>query len=200
MEARVAVEQVFGKIRAMGTSRTAVVLQAYRYALDPTPRQRRALFSHAGASRLPTTGLWSTCDDAWRRLADASLGELRRQLAYKSAWAGTSLIEADRFFPSSKLCSRCGHVKAKLPLSEREYRCEHCGIVLDRDLNAARNLAALVASTSNGVAGSGPETKNARGWGQGPPFGGTVLDEAGSRHQVMDLGETGTVDWQRPAT
>jgi putative transposase len=129
------------------------------------------------------------------RLADASLGELRRQLAYKSAWAGISLIEADRFFPSSKICSRCGHVKAKLPLSEREYQCEHCGMVLDRDLNAARNLAALVASTMNGVAGSGPETGNARGWGQALPFAGMVPDEAGSRHQVMDLGETGTADW-----
>jgi putative transposase len=134
------------------------------------------------------------------RLADASLGELRRQLAYKSVWAGTALVEAGRFFPSSKICSQCGHVKAKLPLSEREYRCEHCGMVLDRDLNAARNLAALVASTTNRVAGSGPETGNARGWGTRPPFGGMVPDEAGSRHQVPDLGETGTADWQRPAT
>jgi putative transposase len=134
------------------------------------------------------------------RLADASLGELRRQLAYKAVWAGAALVEAGRFFPSSKTCSRCGHVKAKLALSEREYRCERCGMVLDRDLNAAHNLAALVASTTNGVAGSGPETGNARGWGQGLPLGGMVLDEAGSRHQVMDLGETGTADWQRPAT
>jgi hypothetical protein len=70
----------------------------------------------------------------------------------------------------------------------REYRCEHGGMVLDRDLNAARNLAALVASTTNGFAGSGPETGNARGWGQGLPFGGFILDEAGSRHQVLDLG------------
>jgi putative transposase len=100
-----------------------------------------------------------------RRLADASLGELRRQLSYKSIWAGSVLVEAGRFFPSSKLCSGCGHVKAKLPLSEREYRCELCGMVLDRDLNAARNLAALVASSPYGVAGSGPETGYARGWG-----------------------------------
>jgi putative transposase len=134
-----------------------------------------------------------------RRLADASLGELRRQLAYKSAWAGSALAEAERFFPSSKTCSGCGYVKAKLPLSEREYRCELCGMVLDRDLNAARNLAALAASTTNGVAGSGPETENARGWGQGPPLGGMVLDEAGSRRQVLDLDETGTAGWQRPA-
>jgi putative transposase len=87
------------------------------------------------------------------RLADASLGRLRRQLAYKTVWAGSVLIEAGRFFPSSKICSGCGHVKAKLPLSEREYRCERCGLVLDRDVNAARNLAALVASNASpGVA------------------------------------------------
>jgi putative transposase len=93
-----------------------------------------------------------------RRLADASLGTLRRQLAYKTIWTGSALIEAGRFFPSSKICSGCGHVKAKLPLSERGYRCDCCGMVLDRDVNAARNLAMLVAPSANGVAGSGPET------------------------------------------
>jgi putative transposase len=123
-----------------------------------------------------------------RRLADSGLGALRRQLLYKTVWAGTTLIEAGRFFPSSKICSGCGHVKAKLPLSEREYRCALCEMVLDRDLNAARNLAMLVASSANGVAGSGPETGNARGWGQSLLSGGMVLDEAGSRHQVTGLG------------
>ena len=123
-----------------------------------------------------------------RRLADAGLGTLRRQLAYKAVWAGITLIEAGRFFPSSEICSGCGHVKAKLPLSEREYRCEHCEMVLDRDLNAARNLAVLVASSTKGVAGSGPETRNARGWGRSLPSGGMVLDETGSRHQVTGLG------------
>jgi putative transposase len=122
------------------------------------------------------------------RLADASLGKLRRQLTYKSFWAGSALIEAGRFFPSSKICSGCGQVKAKLPLSERQYHCECCGIVLDRDVNAARNLAVLVALSANGVAGSGPETGNARGWGQGLPFGRMVLDEAGSRRRFRGVG------------
>ncbi len=94
-----------------------------------------------------------------RAIADAGLGALRRQLSYKSQWYGSRLIEADRFFPSSKLCSRCGTAKATLALSERVFRCEHCGAVLDRDLNAAANLAALVAA----AAGSGPEALNARG-------------------------------------
>ncbi|MFG3602691.1 IS607 family element RNA-guided endonuclease TnpB [Micromonospora chersina] len=89
-----------------------------------------------------------------RHIADASLGELRRQLAYKSEWNGGRLVVADRWYPSSKTCSDCGAVKTKLALSEREYECEACGMVLDRDLNAARNLAALAAGYD--PAGSGP--------------------------------------------
>jgi putative transposase len=94
-----------------------------------------------------------------RALADATPAELRRQLVYKCVWYGSRLVEADRFWPSSKTCSRCGAVKEKLPLWERVFRCNACGFVLDRDENAARSLAALVAA----VAGSGPETLNARG-------------------------------------
>ncbi len=94
-----------------------------------------------------------------RALADAGLGALRRQLLYKCPWYGARLIEADTFFPSSKLCSGCGTAKATLALTERAFRCEHCGAVVDRDLNAAANLAALVAA----AAGSGPEALSARG-------------------------------------
>ncbi len=93
-----------------------------------------------------------------RAIGDAGLGALRRQLRYKCQWYGSRLIEADTFFPSSRLCSGCGTAKATLALSERVFRCEHCGAVVDRDLNAAANLAALVAA-----AGSGPEALNARG-------------------------------------
>ncbi len=93
-----------------------------------------------------------------RAIADAGLGALRRQLRYKCQWYGSRLIEADTFFPSSKLCSGCGTAKATLALSERVFRCDNCGAVVDRDLNAAANLAALVAA-----AGSGPEALNARG-------------------------------------
>ncbi len=93
-----------------------------------------------------------------RALSDAGFAEIRRQLEYKTAWHGGRLHTADRFYPSSKTCSACGTAKAKLLLSERSYCCEHCGLVLDRDLNAARNLAALVTN----VAPSGGETENAR--------------------------------------
>lgn len=84
-----------------------------------------------------------------RHVAGLGLAEFRRQLEYKTIWAGTSLCVVDRWFPSSKMCSGCGAVKAKLRLAERTYHCQVCGVILDRDLNAARNLAALVESTSS---------------------------------------------------
>ncbi len=97
-----------------------------------------------------------------RSILDAGLGEVRRQLTYKLAWHGGRLIVADRFFPSSKTCSSCGAVKAKLALDERVFQCQPCGLVLDRDHNAAKNLAAYGRLV---VAGRGPETPNARGGG-----------------------------------
>jgi IS605 OrfB family transposase len=94
-----------------------------------------------------------------RVISDAGFGEIRRQLTYKTTWNGGTLIVADRWYPSSKTCSVCGVVKTKLRLSERTYVCAECGLVLDRDANAARNLASLVKRV---VAGSGPETQNGR--------------------------------------
>jgi len=81
-----------------------------------------------------------------RRISGAGWGELRRQLTYKTAVRGGTLMVADRFYPSSKTCSNCGSVKTKLRLSQRIYHCESCSIRIDRDRNAAANLAALAAS------------------------------------------------------
>ncbi|MGI9207414.1 MAG: IS607 family element RNA-guided endonuclease TnpB [Rhodococcus sp. (in: high G+C Gram-positive bacteria)] len=89
-----------------------------------------------------------------RHIADAGFAEIRRQLAYKTQWNGGRLLTADRWYPSSKTCSGCGTAKTKLALSERAYECQSCGLILDRDLNAARNLAALAAQIT--TAGSGP--------------------------------------------
>lgn len=91
-----------------------------------------------------------------RRIADAGFGEIRRQLTCKTRQRhGTRLVVADRWYPSSKTCSGCGAVKAKLPLHMRTYKCDACGLVIDRDVNAAHNLAALAAActTGTGVAG-----------------------------------------------
>ncbi|WP_181805900.1 IS607 family element RNA-guided endonuclease TnpB [Streptomyces shenzhenensis] len=91
-----------------------------------------------------------------RRIADAGFGEIRRQLDYKTRQRhATRLVVADRWYPSSKTCSGCGAVKAKLPLHVRTYECDACHLVIDRDDNAALNLAALAAAcvTGTGVAG-----------------------------------------------
>jgi putative transposase len=84
-----------------------------------------------------------------RAIGDVSLGEFRRQVAYKCDWYGIELQLADRWYPSSKRCSHCGHIKESLSLAERVYRCEACGLVLDRDLNAAINLAQLSQTTAS---------------------------------------------------
>ncbi|MER3403466.1 MAG: transposase, partial [Armatimonadota bacterium] len=115
-----------------------------------------------------------------RAVADTAPAELRRMLAYKCVWYGSRLVEADRFWPSSRTCSGCGAVKPDLPLWERTFRCDACGLVLDRDENAARNLAALAAA----VAGSGQETQNARGRDVRPTLASAVPDETGSRRRA----------------
>ena len=89
-----------------------------------------------------------------KAVSDAAFGEFRRQLEYKTARTGAALRVIDRWYPSSKTCSKCGRVKAKLSLSERVFHCDACGLSIDRDLNAAVNIK---------VAGSAPETINARG-------------------------------------
>ena len=76
-----------------------------------------------------------------RSISDAAMGELSRQVLYKARWHGVEIRLADRFFPSSKTCSACGEVRGVLDLSTRIYSCDSCGLVIDRDLNAAINLA-----------------------------------------------------------
>jgi len=82
-------------------------------------------------------------------ISDVGLGEFRRQMTYKTAWQGETLLTASRWFPSTKMCSRCGNVKEEMDLSERIYGCENqaCGLVIDRDVNAALNLAAMASPT-----------------------------------------------------
>ena len=73
-------------------------------------------------------------------IADVGLYEFRRQLAYKAKWYGCQVLLADRYYPSTKRCSRCGNVKAEMGLGQRRYVCDACGMRMDRDLNAAINL------------------------------------------------------------
>ena len=102
-----------------------------------------------------------------RSIGDQGWSEFRRQLVYKTEWYGSKLIVADRFCPSSKTCSRCGHVKAELTLAERTFTCSECGLEVDRDLNAALNLEALARKGQAGSTGSFPGS-NACGDGVRP--------------------------------
>ncbi|MEV6655055.1 IS607 family element RNA-guided endonuclease TnpB [Streptomyces sp. NPDC051219] len=90
-----------------------------------------------------------------RKIADAGFGEIRRQLTYKGRRNGCHTVVANRWYPSSKTCSGCGAVKAKLPLHVRTFACDECPLLLDRDENAARNLAALATDAVTGTAVGG---------------------------------------------
>ncbi|NEQ41338.1 MAG: IS200/IS605 family element transposase accessory protein TnpB [Okeania sp. SIO3I5] len=83
-----------------------------------------------------------------KSIADQGFYEFRRQLEYKCQWYGSELVVVDRFFPSSKTCSNCGHVQ-DMPLSLRTYDCPECGLSIDRDLNASINLRDAVGLTVN---------------------------------------------------
>ena len=76
-----------------------------------------------------------------RAIADMGFGEFRRQLEYKAAQRGKTVIVVNRWYPSSQTCSTCGHKVPQLPLSVREWTCPGCGTHHDRDINAAINLS-----------------------------------------------------------
>jgi putative transposase len=88
-----------------------------------------------------------------RAISDAGFAEFRRQLSYKAAWYGSRVVVVSRWEPSSKTCSGCGWVDDDLTLTDRVFRCEQsgCGLVMDRDLNAAINLAKLAGSSSESL-------------------------------------------------
>jgi len=83
-----------------------------------------------------------------KSIADASWSEFVRQLEYKSQWYGRNLVGIDRWYPSSKRCSACGHVVRSMPLNVRKWTCPECGSVHDRDINAARNVLAAGLAVS----------------------------------------------------
>lgn len=76
-----------------------------------------------------------------KSIADSKWFKFRQQILYKSELYGIKVILADRFYPSSKTCSSCGSYKKDLKLRDRTYKCNECGLIIDRDINAAINLA-----------------------------------------------------------
>lgn len=103
-----------------------------------------------------------------RAILDAAPGELRRQVTYKTCWYGSGLAVVDRWFPSSKTCSDCGWQNSRLTLADRMFSCGGCGLVMDRDVNAARNIERHAVPVDRNVASDGGETRNARGAGVTP--------------------------------
>ena len=158
------------KARAQVARLYARVANLRSDALNKTTIMLAHAYSDIGIEDLNVAGLVKNHGLA-RSIQDAAFAEFRRQLTYKTARTGARLHVIDRWYPSSKTCSNCGTVKAKLSLSERVYHCEECGLVIDRDVNAAINIQ---------VAGSAPETLNARGGSgrQAHPKGGTMRHPA----------------------
>jgi putative transposase len=134
-----------------------------------------------------------------RALANASLAEVRRMLGYKTRWYGSTLVQADRWYPSSKTCSACGGRKPSLTLADRTFMCAYCGVALDRDLNAAINLARLAdthretrPAESGSVAGRGADRETDLA-----PAGNAGGDEASTLHSTHNhAGQTGSASPQ----
>ena len=112
-------------------------------------------------------------------IADVGFHEFRRQMVYKGLWYGCQIILAPPFYPSTKLCSRSGHIKVEMDLGTRVYACDYCGLMMDRDLNAAINLEQFITT------GSSPE-RYACGESVRPGFQ-AVLVETGTEHQSASV-------------
>jgi putative transposase len=126
-----------------------------------------------------------------RAIADAAWTEFARQLAYKAAWFGAELVVCDRWFPSTKTCSCCGTVKQRMGLAERVFRCDACGVAVDRDQNAAVNLAAWAEhhhakAPDRQAGGRATNAPGGEGAGHRPGDGETGLVEGGTdAHAVL---------------
>ena len=103
-----------------------------------------------------------------RSIADVSFSEIVRQLEYKCDWFGRTLVKVDRFFPSSKLCSCCGHKMDELRLDVREWTCPKCKSVHDRDVNAAMNIHDEGLRLLAPVGTKGPQLRDSGGDGVHP--------------------------------
>jgi putative transposase len=123
-----------------------------------------------------------------RAISDAAWAEFARQLRYKAGWLGAELSTGDRWLPSTRTCSRCRLVGSRMGLAERVFRCGGCGLVMDRDRNAAANLAAWAEAASiaaarvpdRQVGGRVTNAPGGEGTGHRLSDGETGLDERGT--------------------
>jgi putative transposase len=118
-------------------------------------------FTVIGIEDLNVRGMLAN-DRLARAVADVGMHEFRRQLTYKAAMAGTQVVVASRWYPSSKLCPDCGHLLSKLPLAVREWTCPVCGATHARDVAAALNLRTLAVSSTVAACGEASAGRCAR--------------------------------------
>jgi putative transposase len=159
----------------------------------------RRNFLHEASSHLAKTHVRMAIEDlavtnlvhnrhVARAIGDAAWAEFVRQLRYKTAWLGGELVTCDRWFASTTTCMRCG-VKNPVGLAERVYRCDRCGLAIDRDRNAAANLAAWAERHHDQAPDrqAGGRVTNAHGGegnGRQSADGATGPDEVGTKAQV----------------
>jgi putative transposase len=140
-----------------------------------------------------------------RAIGDAAWAEFTRQLGYKAAWFGAELVVGDRWFPSTKTCSRCGLVKQQMGLAERVFGCGGCGLVIDRDRNAAANLAVWAEhhhaqAPDRQAGGRVINAPGGEGAGHRRGDGGTDPSEGGTdAHAVVACAEDTRAGCCRPA-
>jgi putative transposase len=140
-----------------------------------------------------------------RAIADAGWTELARQITYKQAWHGGQVRIADRWLPSTRTCSRCGLVGQRMGLGERVFRCDRCGLTVDRDRNAAANLAAWAerqhAQAPDRQAGGRSSTPlEGKALAVAVRDGGTGPDEGGTNASVRIGAEDTRGGWRRTAS
>ena len=148
-----------------------------------------------------------------RAISDAGWTEFARQVGYKAAWFGAELVLCDRWFPSTTTCSRCGQIKDRMGLAVREFCCRNCGLVLDRDRNAAANLAAWAEAASMAAArvldrqaggrvtnaSGGEGTDHCRGDGETSPIeGGTDAHAVAAWQRTPEKGAAGRPRCEEP--
>jgi putative transposase len=133
------------------------ITQTRALHLHRLTREVAARFDLVAVENLHVAGMSRRHRRLGRSLADAALAGLRNQLAYKTVEHDHQMVVVSRWFPSSKTCSSCSTVKAKLELWERTFACQNCGLVIDRDRNAALSLE---AEGRRMLAGLRPESRN----------------------------------------
>ena len=137
-----------------------------------------------------------------RAVRDAAWSEFARQLTYKAGWFGVDLVVCDRWFASSRTCSACGAIKVRMKLAERVFHCGTCELVMDRDRNAAANLAAWAEHARALDRQAGGQVTNASGGegaGRWPDSGETVPFEGGTKAPAV-AGAQDTREGWRPGT